>query len=587
MPAKDLIASLTPEMIAKTPPEELILSLISVLEDTLTELENLREANRTLKDEINRLKGEQGRPEIAKKKKGDSGGNYSTEKERSKGKSTQKGRGKRNHKVSIHKTTTCHVDKKNLPPDAIFKGYSEVIVQDIVVIPVNTKFRCERYYSPKESQTYVAKRPVGYEGEFGPGIKSMIVGLKSICNQSEGDISKYLNYHGVYISQSTISRKLIYNNDIFHTEAEEILKAGVESTRFLQTDTTGANVNGKQHHTHIICNPLYTAFRTVPRKDRLTNINLLMGGKERKYLFNDISFQRLSECTIAKKWVDQIYDTLYGQCLNESELTEKLSDIFGADGFKTNKKRVMEAGFIAYYQSQTEYSVPEVLLTDDAPQYDKITKEHQLCWVHEARHYKKLNPIISLMRETYEAFMVKFWKLYREMIKYKENPTPKFAQKIRQKFEILFQTTTIYGELNRRIQKTYRNKEQLLTFLKYPEVPLHNNGAELGARAQVRYRDVSLFTRNDVGTKAVDSYMTIVKTAIKLGVNPFGYIHDLITGEKNHMSLSDIIQWISQKTTVGDQSEKNYPAKANKQWELEVPTGVDKSTLTMSNYCSI
>ena len=65
--AKDLIASLTPEMIAKIPPEELILSLISVLEDTLTELENLREANRTLKDEINRLKGEQGRPEIAKK----------------------------------------------------------------------------------------------------------------------------------------------------------------------------------------------------------------------------------------------------------------------------------------------------------------------------------------------------------------------------------------------------------------------------------------------------------------------------------------------------------------------------------------
>ncbi|MCK4269270.1 MAG: hypothetical protein KAW93_02205, partial [Methanogenium sp.] len=318
---KDLIASLTPEIIAKTPPEELILSLISALEDTLTELENLREANRTLKDEINRLKGEQGRPKIAKKKKGGPGGNYSTEKERSKGKSSKNGRGKRNHKVSIHKTIIRHIDKKNLPPDAIFKGYSDVIIQDIVVIPVNTKFRCERYYSPREGRTYVAKRPVGYEGEFGPGIKSMIVGLKSICNLSEPDISKYLNYHGVYISQSTISRKLTYNNDIFHTDAEEILKAGVESTRFLQTDTTGANVNGKQHHTHIICNPLYTAFRTVPRKDRLTNINLLMGGKGRKYLFNDILFQRLSEFRIAKKWVDQIYGTLYGQCLNESELT--------------------------------------------------------------------------------------------------------------------------------------------------------------------------------------------------------------------------------------------------------------------------
>jgi len=154
---------------------------------------------------------------------------------------------------------------------------------------------------------------------------------------------------------------------------------------------------------------------------------------------------------------------------------------------KPIKKRVMEAGLIAYYQSQTEYSVPEVLLTDDAPQYDNITKKHQLCWVHEARHYRKLNPETPTMRETFEAFMVKFWKLYREMIKYKENPTPKSAQKIRQAFVILFRTTTIYGELNRRIQKTYRNKEQLLTFLKYPEVPLHNNDAELGARAQVRY----------------------------------------------------------------------------------------------------
>jgi len=189
----------------------------------------------------------------------------------------------------------------------------------------------------------------------------------------------------------------------------------------------------------------------------------------------------------------------------------------------------MEAGLIAHYQSQTEYSVPEVLLTDDAPQYDKITKEHQLCWVHEARHYKKLSPITPIMRETYEAFMVRFWKLYRDMLEYKKNPTPKSAQKIRLEFEILFQTKTIYGELNRRIQKTYQNKEQLLTFLKYPEVPLHNNDAEPGARAQVRYRDVSLYTRNEVGTKAVDSYMTIVKTAMKPGVNPFGYIHNLVT----------------------------------------------------------
>lgn len=113
--AKDLIASLTPEMIAKAPHEELILSHISVIEDILAELETVREANRELNDEINRLKGEQGRPDIAKKRKGGSGGNISTENERSNGKSSQKGRRKRNHEVSTHKTIICPIDKNVLP----------------------------------------------------------------------------------------------------------------------------------------------------------------------------------------------------------------------------------------------------------------------------------------------------------------------------------------------------------------------------------------------------------------------------------------------------------------------------------------
>lgn len=87
-------------------------------------------------------------------------------------------------------------------PDAIFKGYSDITVQDIVVSPENIKFRLERYYSPKEGRTYVAERPAGYEGEFGHGIKSMIVGLKSICSMSGPNICKYLNYNGILISRS-------------------------------------------------------------------------------------------------------------------------------------------------------------------------------------------------------------------------------------------------------------------------------------------------------------------------------------------------------------------------------------------------
>jgi|GEM_PF-1612245 len=71
-------------------------------------------------------------------------------------------------------------------------------------------------------------------------------------------------------------------------------------------------------------------------------------------------------------------------------------------------------------------------------------------------------------------------------------------------------------------------KAEFLAVLKYPEIPLHNNLSELGARAHVKKRDVSLQTRTPNGTQAKDTMMTIVETAKKLGINVFNYIRDKI-----------------------------------------------------------
>ena len=51
--------------------------------------------------------------------------------------------------------------------------------------------------------------------------------------------------------------------------------------------------------------------------------------------------------------------------------------------------------------------------------------------------------------------------------------------------------------------------------LKYPELPLHNNRSELGARVQKRREDVSLQTITKEGTDAKDSMQTVVETAKK------------------------------------------------------------------------
>jgi hypothetical protein len=84
--------------------------------------------------------------------------------------------------------------------------------------------------------------------------------------------------------------------------------------------------------------------------------------------------------------------------------------------------------------------------------------------------------------------------------------------------------------------------------LKYPEIPLHNNDAELGARIQVCKRDMSLHTTTEEGTKASDTFLTIVQTAKKLGVSAYDYISDRVSKSFKMPSLAELIG--SKKSSV-------------------------------------
>jgi len=75
-----------------------------------------------------------------------------------------------------------------------------------------------------------------------------------------------------------------------------------------------------------------------------------------------------------------------------------------------------------------------------------------------------------------------------------------------------------------------------------PEIPLHNNAAELAVRAKVRKRDVSLQTVTEKGTKANDTFMTIVQTAKKLSVNAWKYIYDRVSNKFEMISLAQLIR---------------------------------------------
>jgi regulator of replication initiation timing len=253
-----------------------IVMLLNLVEDLKSENQKLCEQNQRLYDEINRLKGEQGKPNIkphSKKKSKPTSTDYSSEKERHR--SQKRRKQSKKEKIKIDQERVLEVDPETLPEDAEFKGYADVVVQDIKIETANVLFRKEKYYSPSQHKVYLAELPVGYQGQFGPGIKSWVVVLYFAMNVTEPKIKTFLETVGSYISTGQISKILHEEVGRLHTEKEAIHAAGLRSTPWQQIDDTAARVNGQNQYTHVVCNPFYTAYFTKPYKDRLTVLQVL------------------------------------------------------------------------------------------------------------------------------------------------------------------------------------------------------------------------------------------------------------------------------------------------------------------------
>ncbi len=516
--------------------------LLQLVECLNQENEKLKIENQKLRDEVNLLKGEQGKPNVRGNKKGDQG-NVSSEKEREK----REDKGEKNSKtkkdkIKIDRTEICEVNKSELPTDAEFKGYEPIVVQEILITTDNVEYQREKYYSPSEGKTYLGKLPIGIKGEFGPGVRAMVCTLKHVGNMSEPKILEFLENCGTFISQSTISRILTNDETGFNKERDDIFLAALGSTPYHQIDDTTIRVNGENQYSQILCNPYYTAFFTVPHKDRLTILDILLCGKERTYLFDSKTFELLSYFNVSKKVTKQIMQLADGSEMSKKEIQEMLGKIFtNPKKGKNIKSRIMEAAAIAAYQQQTEIPIVKVLLSDDAPQFKKLALEQALCWIHEGRHYNRLGPIVPLNIKILGNFKTCFWDYYGELLKYKEDPTPEKAEILSAKFDRIFSTETGYAALDDRIGKTMDKKEALLLVLKHPELPLHNNDSELGARVEKRRQDVSLQMKSKKGTEAKDSFLTVTQTAKKLDVNAYNYIYDRISKKYSMPSLADLI----------------------------------------------
>ncbi len=85
-------------------------------------------------------------------------------------------------------------------------------------------------------------------------------------------------------------------------------------------------------------------------------------------------------------------------------------------------------------------------------------------------------------------------------------------------------------------------KAQLLMVLHHPEVPLHNNPAELGARRRVCKRRVSYGPNSEQGLRAWDTFMSLAATTQARDISFFHYLRDRLMNQEGIPPLTEIIR---------------------------------------------
>ncbi len=295
------------------------------------------------------------------------------------------------------------VDKSELPGDAEFKGYEPVVVQELKFETDNIRFLKEKYYSPSAKKTWLAALPAGYEGEFGPHVRTLVITLYYAANMSEPKVIELLSHMGIIISAGQISNILTKKNEQWHAEKDEIYEAGLNSSRWQHIDDTGTRVDGENQYCHILSNPLYTAYFTRPSKDRLTVIEVLQNLSQAQFLLNSQTKQWLAAFEVPQ-WARLLIEKWpQHEWLTYEQVEERLvSDLSRLN--KQQKARVLEAAALTAYHAQTTMPVLSVIMSDDAPQFKWLAAEQALCWIHDGRHYKKLTPYVDYHQQLLDDF---------------------------------------------------------------------------------------------------------------------------------------------------------------------------------------
>ena len=363
--------------------------LKSLVLKLLEEAAELRRTVAAQRDEIARLKGGPGRPNIKP-----SGMDKATEPRPPPPTGSEpRQKGGKTSKLSIHEERTVTVAAP--PQGSRFKGYTNFVVQDLVIRSHVVNFRRERWQKP-DGDMMTAPLPAGISGHFGPELRRFVLAQYHQGQVTVPRLLAQLRAFGIVISKRQLVRLLIAGQDGFLAENREVLRAGLSSAAWVTVDDTGARHKAANGFCTQVGNAHFAWFGTTASKSRLNFLHLLRAGHS-DYVINTEALDYMRQRALSSPVIARLAEHPQRFFTSQVAWTAHL-DRLGISALEVNPDPVMVATEGALWGSVKSHGfLPDtVIVSDDAGQFN--VGPHGLCWVHAERLVHKLDTFTDEQR---------------------------------------------------------------------------------------------------------------------------------------------------------------------------------------------
>jgi hypothetical protein len=515
----------------------LVIALLGIIEALAERVQRQEEEIELLRDEIRILKGGKKRPQF-KASKMDEGTESGDAKEDGSDEDKRRAGSDKRSKTAelvIHDEQILQ-PKKRIPKGSRFKGYRDIVVQDLVIRAHNTRYRLARWLTPKGE--YLIGQLPGHlaDHHFGTTLRSYLLYQHHHCQVTQPLLHEQLREWGIDISRGAIDALLSADQDEFHAEKDALLKIALETAAYVTVDDSGARHQGKNGYVTHIGNPDFAWFESTQSKHRINFLELLCAG-EIGYRINAAALAYMREQGLPHTPVSDLDHSRRHFFCDTLTWEGHLSAV---QIQMQRHRQIATEGALLGELAERGLLERLAIVSDDAGQFKVL--RHGLCWIHAERLIHTLLPLNEDHREDIAKVRDELWALYADLKGYKKKPHKKAKCDLQRRFDALFTQKTRYQTLNQLLRRLHQNKDELLLVLERPDIPLHTNDSERDIRDYVKKRKVSGGTRSDVGRRCRDTFISLKKTCRKLGLSFWDYLNDRLGEGGQIQFLPTILQ---------------------------------------------